>query len=843
MDNSEFLNAIFGQFVGNAHVTDFIYDPAEIPADRHLMCWKGDYFSRHKFTEGSNQYFTISTFSPDEKGVARRRKALYQRTHCIVLDDVKEKLNLEEVNRLPAPSWVLETSKGSEQWGYILTEPCTERHQVENLLDGLVANGLAPDGRDPGMKGVTRYVRLPDGYNTKSNRFIDGKPYKCQMLQWNPFNTVTMQQLATPFNVDLNRERRESRVDGATAINDHPLLDIADIVRIKEVRSDGRFDITCPWVEGHTGGDDSGTAVFTNGDGTIGFKCHHGSCQDRTGRDLLNEIEEQEPGFKQRLSAWQAMRILADVRQSVSEPSFMAPPPTNTQAVAEQDPISAIHDLLRREIPDSREQLAIAEKLLKMVDSLSAMEQVSWHGKIRDTMRWSKVEFSAILKASREQWYSKTKEDVSFFDEVIFIAEANQFYDRSKRIFYTPEAYQNAYSHLDGEARKEALTGGRVVKVDKLDYAPKMPPVFKERGITYGNSWSTASEMQGAPGDCSPWLNHFDVIGWGDHKKHILQWLAFTVLHPDIKINHMLTLGSDEGTGKDFLLYPLVKAMGDNAHTISGDELLSDFNDYLLGTKFLLVNETELGDHRDAQVINARLKPLAAAPPERLNVNQKGIKKINVRNILSVVMTTNSPVPFKLSGQSRRIFAIWSELKTRDATGTMTQEWVNYWTESWEWMKQGGFEHCIDYLRNHVDLSDFNPGTPPPMTEFLQDIQEASKSPQQQTVEAFIEERVGQFNCDLITVKDAVRILRAGETFKPELMYARSEWFTPVKVGTLMNGITNITKMNAYDGKKRQHVYCLRDYMKYSNMSASELWSEHERQRGAAPRDSLTVVK
>ena len=85
-----------------------------------------------------------------------------------MLDDVKEKLNLEEVNRLPAPSWV-ETSKGSEQWGYILTEPCTERHQVENLLDGLVANGLAPDGRDPGMKGVTRYVRLPDGYNTKSN--------------------------------------------------------------------------------------------------------------------------------------------------------------------------------------------------------------------------------------------------------------------------------------------------------------------------------------------------------------------------------------------------------------------------------------------------------------------------------------------------------------------------------------------------------------------------------------------------------------------------------------------------------------------------------------------------
>lgn len=846
--NDEFIKAVFGESWQKAHVTSFTYDPSEIPSGQHLKAWFGGYYSRFNPEPVSNQYFTISTFSADEKGVARRRKALFERTHCIVLDDVKEKLPIEEVQKLPAPSWILETSKGNEQWGYILNEPCTDRFRVENLLDGLVVNGLAPDGKDPGMKGVTRYVRLPDGYNTKANRWIDSKPFKCQMLLWQPFNTVTLEQLAEPFNVNLDAQRRETRTDGAADVADHPLLDLVDIIRIKEVRSDGRFDITCPWVDEHTGADDSGTAVFTNKDGTIGFKCHHGACQDRTGNDLLNLIEEQYSGFRQQLSAFQAMRILADV--SV-EPEPVAPLPPVTTATVEPAPaeeltveavIQQLFDALRVAKPDSDERLSIAGKILEVVDSLPAIKQVSWHGRIRDEMRWSKVEFSTILKDLRVQWYSASKVHVNFYDDVIFIAEANQFYDCTKRIFYTPEAYQNTYMHKDPEARKEALAG-RVMKVDKLDYAPKMPPVFKEGGVTYGNSWSDVSELAGEPGDASFWLEHFDVIGWGNHKKHLLQWMAFTLLYPEQKINHMLTLGSSEGCGKDFLLYPLTAALGNNTTTISGDELLENFNDFLLGSKFLLVNETELGDHRDAQTLNARLKPLAAAPPERLRVNQKGVKKVEIRNILSVAMTTNSKLPFRLSGQSRRIFALWSDLNTRDAAGQMTQGWIDYWTHRWNWMQSGGVQHCIHYLRNEVDLSDFNPGTPPPVTEFLRDIQDASKPATQQTLEAFISERVSIFNCDLITASDANRVLRAGDMMKPEIMYARPDWFTPVKVGMMLSDTAGVQKMRAYDGKRRQYLYCLRNYVKYSGMSQSDLWREYERQSANQPAAELRAVK
>lgn len=93
--NKEFIETIFGEDSPWCHVTSFPYDPSNIPNDKHLIAWKGDYFSRSYIQPNSNQYFTISTFYADDKQQARRRKALYRQTHCVVLDDVREKLSEE----------------------------------------------------------------------------------------------------------------------------------------------------------------------------------------------------------------------------------------------------------------------------------------------------------------------------------------------------------------------------------------------------------------------------------------------------------------------------------------------------------------------------------------------------------------------------------------------------------------------------------------------------------------------------------------------------------------------------------------------------------------------------
>lgn len=833
-NNTEFLDTLFREDAPWVHVTDFLYDPGNIPSDKQLSAWRGNYFSRYNFTSGSNQYFVISNFYAHEN-VARRRKSLFRHTRVIVLDDVKEKLPLDQVSKLPDPTWILETSPGSEQWGYLLESPCTDKTRVDNLLDGLVANGLAPGGKDPGMKGVTRYVRLPDGYNTKASKMVDGKPFKCHILKWAPFTCTTLEALAEPFGVDLNALRRDSRVDGAKSTDDHPILNIPDLIHIKDTRGDGRYDIICPWVGGHTGEEDTGTVIFTNADGTIGFKCHHGTCQNRTGGDLLQYIEQHAGGFANELKIWQQGRM------------FSANPSDDTPD-AQPDEINILNKKLtelKSMSPFTQEARDIAGKILKCVDSYKAMDRLHWHDNIRDTMQWNKVDFKNILSALRSEWYNDGNKELNFFDEVIYIAEQNQFFNREKGIFYTADAYQNAYAHLDSEARKQALQGGMVTKVDKLDYAPLEAPVFVENGISYGNSWTTQTEEMGSPGDVSIYLEHFIHMGWEKYRDHILQWMAFTIRHPDEKINHMMLFGSPEGSGKDWLLTPLALAMGNNHLTISGDELLRDFDDYLLSTKYLHINEVEVGLYREAKQITAKLKPLAAAPPLKLRVNQKMVKPIQIRNIVNTTMCTNSQLPLRLTGSPRRFFAIWSDLDVHDENGGMLISWEKYWDERWHWMKNGGAQAVVHYLRNKVDLSKFNPGAHPIVTDYLRKIVDSSKTVLHQTIEEFIRRRFGHFSCDLTTVADMLSTLKSA-SFKEEWsksVYVDPKTFTPNSVGAIIDKITTIQKKKVHYCGVSMRLIILRDVDKYKSMSSSELFQEYNKQlKRVATQKGLMVV-
>jgi len=406
------------------------------------------------------------------------------------------------------------------------------------------------------------------------------------------------------------------------------------------------------------------------------------------------------------------------------------------------------------------------------------------------------------------------------------VRELNQFYDYRKQIFYSREAFTNAFMDQDDEVSKNSILG-MADKVDKLDYLPKGPRVWEEDGVTYGNSY-VESGMKGTPGDVTPWISHFEALGWGENADHVLDWMAYTVQHPERKINHMILLGGGEGIGKDFILYPLTLAMGRNAKVIDGTMLLSNFNDYLFGTKYLHINETELGDHRDATTISNKLKPLATAPPLTLPVNPKGTKCIYVRNIVNCTMTTNSLMPFKAQAMSRRFYALWSDLNMRDTTGNMKPEWETYWDEMWKWMEHGGTEACIHHLETR-DLSNFRPQAAPPVTEFLNEIVNRSKPATHQTIEALVNNSVGAFGADIVTTEDLMRSIRTAEQFNPEFLYTNAGYFNPQKVGMVLK-MMGYKKIRARSGGRDIYIWVLRDYVRYANIPAGDLLAVYDSQ-------------
>lgn len=807
MNNQTFLKMIFGELASEAHVTDFFEDPNDIPSDRRGICWGGKRNKDYTFREGTNQYFTVSLFHQHENGKPYRRKNLFRQTNVVVLDDVKEKLTLSEVKKLPTPTYIMETSRGSEQWGYLLTNPCTSMDMVDNLIDGLIKKGLSPDGNDPGMKGVTRYVRLPDGYNTKASKLVDGKPFKCKLIHAYPWLAVDIEEIAKPLNIDLYAFRSSTRLEGATELLDHPILQ-AKGVNVKKVLSPGKYDITCPWVNLHTGNVDNGSAIFTNEDGTIGFECHHGHCQERTKVDLVDYLEKENPGLRHELKKYEMFKLLGSIPE--------------TPKTSEENPYDLLILELRKEIPGSPRARELAKEILKNLNGIDEIDRIHYHQEIRDVMGWTKPDFTKILKSLKHEW-EKTP-DNDFYDDFIYIKNQDIFYSYRAQMYLSPVAFQNSFLHIDEEAKVKALKG-KVEKVDKMSFHPKLPRVYSRAGVTYGNTWDPSEEKEGKPGDCSPWLNHFEVLGWKEHRDHILKFMAYTILKPEVKINHIILLGGMEGVGKDLLLSPLKYAMGKTAQEIEGRALAENFNSYLVNKKYLHINETELGDHRSAQEIYNKLKPLAASPPETIYVNPKGIQAYDIPNIVNITMATNSHVPIRLNGPSRRFFALWSDLCIRDEDG-IGAEWQEYFDRLWEWFNSGGMDHCVWYLRHNVDISKFNPKAHPPVTDFLRSIQEDSKSPGQVTLEKLIQSKFGCFASDLVTLDDIVKTISVAQFTGPDANAAH--YFNQTKIAKLLREVSYCTRLTGTNPlNARVRIWCVRNKETYKNYPSKKLYDSY----------------
>jgi hypothetical protein len=291
VSNEAFLRAVFGPDWADAHVCGFPCDPNAAGPP-----WAGGRWSAigQAISPRDNTYFTISTFNDDPAGGrAKRRKALFRATHAIVVDDVGTKVDPAATAKLPPPSWKLETSPGNWQWGYILATPETDAGRVNALLDGMVARGLCADGRDPGMKGVTRYVRLPVGRNTKAKYGPGG--FACVLTEWRPERRFTMDELAGPWGIDLpapgtTPAAGQARAHtGAMAAGDaiYPYLEGWGLVDGTRAADGQGFVCECPWIAEHTQRADTGAAYYLGG----GFCCHHGHGGDKGRGELVAWVD------------------------------------------------------------------------------------------------------------------------------------------------------------------------------------------------------------------------------------------------------------------------------------------------------------------------------------------------------------------------------------------------------------------------------------------------------------------------------------------------------------------------------------------------------------------------
>jgi Family of unknown function (DUF5906) len=270
--------------------------------------------------------------------------------------------------------------------------------------------------------------------------------------------------------------------------------------------------------------------------------------------------------------------------------------------------------------------------------------------------------------------------------------------------------------------------------VEQMTWAPGEDELIRDRLISGGgwiertgatclNLYCPPMLALGTAADAEPWLDHVHKVFGEDDGRHIVTWLAQRVQQPQIKINHALVLGGPQGIGKDTLLEPVKRAIGPwNFSEVSPQHVLGRFNGFVKSVVLRVSEARDLGELNRYQFYD-HLKAYTAAPPDVLRVDEKYLREHNVLNCCGVVITTNyKSNGIYLPSDDRRHYVAWSNLTRNDFVD-------DYWTALWEFYERGGDRHVAAYLAE-LDISKFDPKSPPPKTAAFWDIVCANRAPE-----------------------------------------------------------------------------------------------------------------
>jgi hypothetical protein len=261
--------------------------------------------------------------------------------------------------------------------------------------------------------------------------------------------------------------------------------------------------------------------------------------------------------------------------------------------------------------------------------------------------------------------------------------------------------------------------------VEQMTWAPGEPMLIRDRLISEGgwfdhpgdscfNLYRPPTIKRGDEMKAGRWVDHVKKV-YPDDWDHIINWLAYRVQHPEIKINHNLVISGHPGVGKDTLLQPAVQAVGPwNCVEVSPENLFGSFNGYLKAVLLRLSEARDLGDINKYQLYE-KMKTMGAAPPDVIRVNDKHLKEHHVVNVVGIIITSNHKTDgIYLPADDRRHYVAWSDVVHSDFDSSPgAGDASEYFDSMYRWYeKEGGYEDIAEFLAT-LDIYGFNPKAPP----------------------------------------------------------------------------------------------------------------------------------
>ena len=540
---------------------------------------------------------------------------------------------------------------------------------------------------DAGAINPVRNFRIPESINLKPGKH----EFPAQLVEFHPEREFTLAQICAALNVtpeagDTAMIRKIQIADDGT---DDVLRWLRDGGRVTEGRNpEGWYGVVCPNSAEHSDGNPEGRYHPVN----RAYTCFHEHCGDIDSRRFLDWVDAEggprhAPGIREELLASVMAGALSQLAPTEAFPDAAA---------------AVIAEVERKE--------------------LGRLEKAEW------------------------------------FERFAYIQTDDAYFDLADRRELSRGAFNATFRHIgcksvhDGKRKVEASVSFDELRQSKgsralvgLTYAAGESVLVSRDGLVYGNRWRDARPaVPVATTSPAPWLRHLErLVPERDEREHLLNVLAFKVQNPSVKVNHAILHAGTQGCGKDTLYAPFLWAVCGpdlkNRGLVDSGSPSSAWG-YHLESEILVLNELREPEAMARRALANTLKPVIAAPPEMLSINRKGLHPYDMVNRLLVLAFSNDRAPISLESSDRRWFCLWSrapQIDPIEAAGL------------WAWYKSGGFQAVARLLLDR-DVSAFNPGATPPLTEFKVSMVEHGMSIAESFLVEMIRQRLGEFAAGVV---------------------------------------------------------------------------------------------
>jgi hypothetical protein len=548
----------------------------------------------------------------------------------MMLDDIGTKSKEPPL----APTWIMETSPGSFQWGYAFSRQPT-KGEFSAAIRAIADAGYT----DPGACNPVRNFRVPGSINLKPGR----NNFAARLVAFDPLIEYTLEEICTALNVtpaapdtaDYQpiKLKDNGSDDVSQWLSDNGLV-------IAPVNSAGWMGIVCPNSEHHSDGNVEGRY----NPAMRAYCCLHSHCIDFDSTVFLKWVADEggpahTPGMRDDL-------LIA----------------AYSKAIAKLTPTDMFPDISKDIVDQIERKQIMRETKDDWFERYVYIIKDDCYFDLTTRQEISRSSFNALYRhISCKSIHNGRKIEASVsFDE---LREAN---------------------------------GAAVVR--EVTYAAGEPALTLRDGELYANRWMDARpNISGVGGvsdtDIQKWLAHCArLLPDFSELNHVLDVMAFKLQNPAVKINHAVLHGGTQGCGKDTMWHPFIWSVcGDflkNRGLIDNDSLHSQWG-YQLESEIVLLNELKEPEAKERRALANRLKPIIAAPPAMLPINRKGLHPYSMMNRMFVLAFTNDPTPISLDSQDRRWFCIWS-----NAPRLTPEEGKDIW----DWLNAGGTTKVAAWL-------------------------------------------------------------------------------------------------------------------------------------------------